>query len=308
MNRSTDSFQTQAITWENIARKKTECLTEFFQKYNIHYNPAFDGGDYVEENLNKVVALIEKQKEENEKFKSDISNLAEKNCCILGGYPLDDIERVLKCNNEKIEKQKEENAKLKEEIADLKASDIFSASHPRARTVKKLKEEIADLKASVDWMKDQIETDSKLLMDISATLFGEIKGVRKDDREEDLMIGSILDAVKKLKEENEKLKEDIIKLKADHERDYVYPKIIANAHNETKKALTIAVDYNTELQEEIAKLKAHKEILLLETTYGYKEDIHTSELVGIAKEQLSAEVFEEWKDWYGVNDEGENEE
>jgi hypothetical protein len=82
----------------------------------------------------------------------------------------------------------------------------------------RLKKENADLKASVDWMKLQIASDSKLLMGISATLFGEIKGVRKDDREEDCMIGSILDAVKKLKEEaneDKSLKDDLANMLLD---------------------------------------------------------------------------------------------
>jgi predicted nuclease with TOPRIM domain len=61
-----------------------------------------------------------------------------------------------------------------------------------------------------------------------------------------------------------------------------------------------------ELEEKVKELTTHKNILLLETTYGHKDDIYTSELVKIAKEQLSDDDFEEWKEWYEVNDDGEN--
>ena len=61
-----------------------------------------------------------------------------------------------------------------------------------------------------------------------------------------------------------------------------------------------------ELKEKVKELTTHKNILLLETRYGHKGGIYTSELVKIAKEELSADDFEEWKEWYEVNDDGEN--
>jgi hypothetical protein len=97
----------------------------------------------IQNHIREHESQMDCRKEENkehEKLKSDISNLAEKFCCILSGEPLNNIERVMKCDNEKIEKLKEvivaeqnreqlvkkENRELKKENEKLK-ENVFNA-------------------------------------------------------------------------------------------------------------------------------------------------------------------------------------
>ena len=58
-----EELKDKVMTWENISKKKTNALIPFFKKLDIDYSPAFDGGDYIEECLEKVSVKIAELKE-----------------------------------------------------------------------------------------------------------------------------------------------------------------------------------------------------------------------------------------------------
>ena len=113
-NKMKAELKDKVMTWENISKKKTNALIPFFKKLDIDYSPAFDGGDYIEECLEKVSVKIAELKEKIEKRRLVNCRKSEELVKALSPWKKDhqDHKRIL----EVIGELKQENEKLKEEI------------------------------------------------------------------------------------------------------------------------------------------------------------------------------------------------
>ena len=124
----------KVMTWENISKKKTNALIPFFKKLDIDYSPAFDGGDYIEECLEKVSVKIAELKKENAELKKENEKVKEYNnneewdelmefTSTLSGSPAEpeDIKDYINGVNGMVGELKEEIEELKETIKDKNA-------------------------------------------------------------------------------------------------------------------------------------------------------------------------------------------
>ena len=153
----------------------------------------------------------------------------------------------------------------------------------------RIKKQNGQLKVENAKLKEQFKNDCIKLTD----------SFNKGIKEIILKHNKCMEENEELKKKNEQLKKEELELMNHHHND----EDIEELQKENEK-----LDMeNEKLTEKVKELTTHKNILLLECSYqdSRAQPPCTTELVKIAKKELSNDDFEEWKEWYEVNDEGE---